>query len=31
MVGSPGDSCIGCKELMATQFEIRSKHSIRDA
>jgi hypothetical protein len=31
VVGSLGDSCIGCKEPMATQFEIRSKHPIRDA
>jgi hypothetical protein len=31
MVSSPGDSCIGCKEPMATQFEIRSKHPIRGA
>jgi hypothetical protein len=31
VVGSTGDSCIGCKEPMATQFEIGSKHSIRGA
>jgi hypothetical protein len=31
VVGSPGDSCIGCREPMATQFEIGSKHPIRDA
>jgi hypothetical protein len=31
VVGSLGDSCIDCKEPMATQFEIRSKHPIRDA
>jgi hypothetical protein len=31
VVGSLGDSCIGCKELMATQFEIRYNHPIRGA
>jgi hypothetical protein len=31
VVGSPGDSCIGYKEPMATQFEIRYKHLIRGA
>jgi hypothetical protein len=31
MVGSPGNFCIGCKEPMATQFEIRSKHPIKVA
>jgi hypothetical protein len=31
VVGSPGDSCISYKEMMAPQFEIRSKHPIRGA
>jgi hypothetical protein len=31
VVGPLGDSCIGCKEPMATKFEIRSKHPIRGA
>jgi hypothetical protein len=26
VVGSPGDSCIGCEEPMATQLRIGSKH-----
>jgi hypothetical protein len=26
IVGSPGDSCIGCEELMATQLRIGTKH-----
>jgi hypothetical protein len=30
VVDSPGDSCIGCREPMATQFKIGSKHLIRD-
>jgi hypothetical protein len=31
VVSSLGDSCIGCKEPMATQFEIGSKQLIRGA
>jgi hypothetical protein len=31
VVSFMGDSCIGCRELMATQFEIGSKYPIRDA
>jgi hypothetical protein len=31
VIGSLGDSCISCKESMAIQFEIRSKHLIRGA
>jgi hypothetical protein len=28
---APGDSSIGCEELMATQRQIGSKHPSRDA
>jgi hypothetical protein len=31
VVGSLGDACIGCREPMATQFEVGSKRPIRDA